>query len=84
MAYTTFDNSRFGHPIAELAGSLLDRMQRTRRRKALKTLLELDDHLLRDIGVTRDEIEATMQLPLSVDAATELRRISLERRKRGM
>jgi uncharacterized protein YjiS (DUF1127 family) len=55
-----------------------------RRRRRFNNLLDLDDRLLDDIGVTRAEVEMTSQLPLSQNAATELRRLSLERRRNLM
>ncbi len=45
-------------------------------------LLDLDDHILDDIGVTRDEVVYGSRLPLARNAALELRRISEARRRR--
>lgn len=70
-----------GHAIHALASSLADRIGRIRRRRKFKSLLDLDERMLDDIGVTRDEVEYASGLPLSVNAATELRRISLARRR---
>lgn len=53
---------------------------RVRRRK-FSRLADLDDHILDDIGVTRREVEIATRLPFSHDAAEELRRLSLERRR---
>ncbi len=71
-----------GHPLFQLAERLASRVVQKRRRKGFNDMLALDDHMLNDIGVQRDEIEYVRRLPLSVDAATELRWISLERRRR--
>lgn len=73
-----------GHPIHDLTSRLFERLRRTRRRRGLKRLLDLDDHMLKDIGVKRGEVDIAVRLPKSVDAATELRRMSLERRRRKM
>lgn len=73
-----------GHAIHHLAVSLADRIARIRRRRKFRTLLDLDDHMLHDIGVTRGEVQDAANLPLSVDAATELRRVSLARRRAKM
>ncbi len=70
-----------GFAIHQLADSLANRLRNRRRRKQFNTLLGLDDHMLDDIGVTRAEVEAASSLPLSVNAAIELRRLSLSRRK---
>ncbi|MEM1430755.1 MAG: DUF1127 domain-containing protein [Pseudomonadota bacterium] len=53
------------------------------RRRAMKRLLDLDDHMLDDIGVTREEVETAAAMPLSVNAAVELHRTALERRRAG-
>lgn len=84
MTHTDYARAIDGHPIQALSNSLLDRLRQIRRRQKMLRLLNLDDHLLRDIGVTRGEIVAATRMPLSVDAATELRRMSLERRRRYM
>jgi len=56
-------------------------INRRRRRNFLK-LHRLDDKMLADIGVTRDEVNAVSDLSLSINAAAELHRISLQRRRR--
>lgn len=73
-----------GHPIHTLADRLFDRTRQRRRRRGFKRLLDLDDHMLDDLGVLRHEVEEASRLPLSLDAATELRRVSLERRRKLM
>lgn len=78
------DKPRAGHPIHGLALNLSLRIARILRRRKFKTLLDLDDHILDDIGVLRHEVAEASRLPLSVDAATTLHRISLERRKSRM
>lgn len=84
MTHTDFGRTHDGHPIKTLSEALIDRLLNLRRRRNFKRLHDLDDHMLKDIGVTRGEVEIASQLPLSVDAATELRRMSLERRRRRM
>lgn len=82
--YLSTDTLRGGHPIRHLADRLTDRLGNIRRRRGFNRLHDLDDHMLDDLGVTRGEVEIASALPLSVDAAMELRRISLERRRRKM
>ncbi|MEM7377286.1 MAG: DUF1127 domain-containing protein [Pseudomonadota bacterium] len=53
-----------------------------RRRRKLTQLHDLDDKMLRDIGVTRAELHRATRLPLSVNAAVELQKLSLTRRQR--
>lgn len=83
---TEFEMTRslLGHPIHALADQLSDRMKAWKRRRRFKNLLDLDDRMLNDMGVHRFEVEQAAHLPLSRDAATELRRVSLARRKRKM
>ncbi len=55
-----------------------------RRRSDLRSLLAKDDHLLRDIGLTRTEIEASLNLPFSYNArdaaySASLRSLQLDR-----
>ena len=76
------DAPRAGHPIAQLADSLSLRISRLHYRRKLRGLMDMEDNILDDIGVTRSEVQTAINLPLSVDAATELRRMSLERRSR--
>lgn len=84
MTHTDFGRTHDGHPIQTLCSSLIERIKRMRRRRGFNRLLDLDDHMLDDIGVNRAEVAQASAMPLSVDAATELRRISLERRRRRM
>ena len=84
MTHTDFGRTHTGHPIQTLSGMLIERLAQIRHHRRLTRLLDLDDHMLKDVGVTRGEIEIATNLPLSVDAATELRRMSLERRRRHM
>ena len=51
------------------------------RRRAFRGLLSLDDQMLFDIGVTREELLSADALPLSINAADELHRVSLMRRR---
>lgn len=51
-------------------------------RRGISALLELDDSVLRDIGVTRDEVRRAVNLPWTCRAGEELSRArnrSLER-----
>ncbi len=83
MTHTT-ETMSGGHPIADLARRLESSIRQRRRRRGFRKLLDLEDHMLDDIGVTRSEVMIAAHLPLSVDAATELRRMSLERRRNRM
>lgn len=84
MTHFDIDRPRSGDHIGTLGAKLVERLREIRFRRKLKRLADLDDHMLQDVGVTRGEIEVATSLPLSTDAATELRRMSLERRRRFM
>ena len=83
MTFMT-DTRTTGHQIPSLGGKLSALAGNLRRRYTFRKMLDLDDRLLDDIGVTRAEVIMASYLPLSVNAAEELRRISLERRRRRM
>lgn len=47
-------------------------LRRWRARKAVGKLRDLDDHMLSDIGVDREDVEWAAGLPLTVNAALAL------------
>ncbi len=49
-------------------------------RQVFQSMLTLDEAILKDIGVTRDEVIWANNLPLSQNAALELRKIARARR----
>lgn len=51
------------------------------QRRRFKRLLDLDDRLLDDIGVTREEVAFACRLPLHMNAAMALRYVSQQRRR---
>ncbi len=53
------------------------------KRRQLKTLSEFDDHLLADIGVTKDDVRWALDLPFAYDPGVELQRRALRNRVRG-
>jgi len=59
-------------------GSLFSNLRRYihnwTRRRMLKSVEELDDYLLRDIGLTRESVESVLDLPLVYDPVIELHR----------
>ncbi len=54
--------------------------QRYVDRLAYRNMLDLDESILRDIGVTREDVIRASKLPLSRNAAEELHRIALGNR----
>jgi uncharacterized protein YjiS (DUF1127 family) len=51
------------------------------RRREITVLADLDDHLLADLGLERHDIRWALQLPLTDNAALELQRRALRRRR---
>ena len=75
--------------LARLAAAwctMIDAMGRRkrdrRRRRRLRSFQDLDDKMLADIGVTREELGQVLSLPLSVNAAVTMRELSQQRRRR--
>jgi uncharacterized protein YjiS (DUF1127 family) len=52
-------------------------------RRRLLRLTELDDHLLRDIGLSRQDLRVALDLPFGEDPALELQRLARRSRSRG-
>jgi uncharacterized protein YjiS (DUF1127 family) len=50
-------------------------------RRAIKKLDSVDDYLLRDIGVTREDVRWARTLPLRLNAAVSLEERSIARRR---
>ena len=58
---------------------MLARYQQRVNRKAIQKISTLDDHMLKDIGVTRYDVKWASRLPLSEDAAAKLEIIARRR-----
>ena len=54
--------------------------QAARNRRAVAKLLQWDDRMLRDIGLTQGDVTAVMALPRGADPSRRLRYLSVERR----
>lgn len=75
------DRSVLGADLwGRLCASVLGFVLAWRRRQRYRDLLDLDDHLLDDVGVTRFEVETFAKAPLWQNAAMDLRRSSTARR----
>jgi uncharacterized protein YjiS (DUF1127 family) len=51
-----------------------------RHRRAVRDLWRLDDHMLRDIGLTRGDVASALASPMGTDPTTRLRILAVERR----
>jgi uncharacterized protein YjiS (DUF1127 family) len=52
-----------------------------RKRRRLRELQHLSDHMLNDIGITRADLTAALGRSVSVDPVCELRRLARQRRQ---
>jgi len=62
--------------IRRMRATLAKRRARRLDRKALRSLLTMDDKMLKDIGVSRGDVQWASQLPLSASATAELEIVS--------
>ncbi len=60
-----------------LKNAFKQRQKRWNNRNALQQMLKLDDHILADIGLTRDDVLWANTLPLEKNAAVELDKIRI-------
>jgi uncharacterized protein YjiS (DUF1127 family) len=64
--------------------SLLRRVTRNwKAKRRIAALADFDDYMLRDIGITRDEVQWAAGLPLTVNAALALEERAFRRRHVG-
>ncbi|MGI9481927.1 MAG: DUF1127 domain-containing protein [Hyphomicrobiales bacterium] len=71
-------------PGRAIFGKLQARLHNWQVRRKIRALGDLEDRMLQDIGVTRDDIYWASRLPTAMNSAHELERASqLRRRKVG-
>lgn len=66
-----------------IATYLARRRERRVNREAFQHMLSLDETMLRDIGVTRNDVLWASRLPLSENAALELEKVARFNRRRN-
>lgn len=54
-----------------------------KNRRQLAYLSDLDDHLLADLGLTREDVRSALDLPFAHDPGLELQRRALRNRQLG-
>lgn len=81
MTIQTLPHPPAARPLAILWTWIKRRQQQRLDRALLQNVAALDDHMLKDIGVTRGDVQWASKLPLSQNAAAELHQISLRRRR---
>lgn len=74
-------NIHGGRIASRLGNDIRQSVTHFANRRRFNRLLDLEDTILDDIGVTRTDVLIASRLPLQRNAALELRRISLERRR---
>ena len=76
-------NSAPGSLLATALQALRTAWNAWARRRKLASLLDLDDHMLADVGVTREDVKWALDLPFSYDPGLELQRRALQHRAQG-
>lgn len=69
--------------LPALASHVRALVRRWKHRRRLSRIAELDDHLLCDIGLTREDVRWVLDLPFSHDPGLELQRRALRNRAKG-
>lgn len=69
--------------LSVLLASARSAFRAWRSRQKMASLLDLDDHMLGDVGVTRDDVKWALDLPFSHDPGLELQRRALRNRAQG-
>lgn len=69
--------------LATLTRGAAALVKRWRFRAKLARLDDMDDHLLADIGLTRDDVRSLRALPWTDDPGLDLQRRALRNRSRG-
>jgi len=68
--------------IYGVIGGLRRMLSNLLKRRMLRSLNDLDDHILRDIGLNRDQVASALHLSLQYDPIVELqRRVDADRRR---
>ena len=70
------------HDAVSISDWMACRYRNWKARRKIRAMQDLDDRMLSDIGVRRDEVLWASRLPLSVNAALELEQAAYGRRKR--
>lgn len=71
--------SATAHAVTSVWFAAEDLYARIQYRRGVRQMLELDDHLLCDMGITRGDVLRAANLPLSESAGEELKRVSRNR-----
>ncbi|WP_375571507.1 DUF1127 domain-containing protein [Ahrensia marina] len=71
--------SATAHAVTSVWHAAEDLYARVQYRRGIREMLELDDHMLCDMGITRGDVLRAYNLPLRESAGTELKRISQTR-----
>jgi uncharacterized protein YjiS (DUF1127 family) len=69
--------------LPALASFLQSLWRQWNNRRQLRNVTELDDHLLCDIGLTREDVRWALDLPFSYEPGLELQRRALRNRRPG-
>lgn len=65
--------------FAALGGQIRQRAANAAERRQVRAMLDLNDHLLRDIGLERDDVVAALSGPLSESPSEHLQHVKAQR-----
>ena len=69
--------------LSAAAAAVFGYVRAWRNRRSLLRVSELDEHLLSDIGISREDVRWALDLPLGYDPAAALQERALRNRSRG-
>ncbi len=71
----------FGASGRAIANILMATWRNLSNRRRIRELYHLDDHLLKDMGLTRTDIGRALRSPIDLDPSVSLQEISMQRRE---
>jgi len=85
MTHTAINHSRTASVgQSGIVAAIVRFVRNWKARRAVTRLQDFDDHMLRDIGVTRLDVRWASDLPLSTNAALALEERSFRRRRSAL
>lgn len=76
----TMATSRLNSGVAYLVKRMANSWKRWQSHRTMTKLVTLDNHMLKDLGLTRGDVRLAASLPYSEDPTTRLKILAIERR----
>ncbi len=73
-------STRVAELIATVKGKIAGRIQRRADNKTFRYLMQLDDAMLKDIGISRGDVVWAGNLPVNANASLELAKLAMANR----